>query len=40
LAADQNNAALVDVLQMQIGLYQAGTPFRDASQTNAPAHPK
>jgi tetratricopeptide (TPR) repeat protein len=40
LAAAQNNAALVDVLQMQIGLYQAGSPFRDASQTNAPAHPK
>jgi tetratricopeptide (TPR) repeat protein len=40
LAADQNNAALVDVLQMQIGLYQAGTPFRDASQTNVPVHPK
>jgi tetratricopeptide (TPR) repeat protein len=40
LAADQNNAALVDVLQMQIGLYQAGSPFRDASQANAPAHPK
>ena len=40
LAAAQNNAALVDVLQMQIGLYQAGSPFRDASQTNAPAHLK
>ena len=40
LAAAQNNAALVDVLQMQIGLYQAGFPFRDASQTNAPARPK
>jgi len=40
LAADQNNAALVDLLQMQIGLYQAGSPFRDASQTNAPARPK
>ena len=39
LAAAQNNAALVDVLQMQIGLYQAGSPFRDASQTNTPAHP-
>ena len=40
LAAAQNNAALVDVLQMQIGLYQAGSPFRDASQTNAPTHPQ
>jgi len=40
LAATQNNTALVNVLQMQIGLYQAGSPFRDASQTNAPAHPK
>jgi Flp pilus assembly protein TadD len=40
LATAQNNAALVNVLQIQIGLYQAGSPFRDASQTDAPAHPK
>jgi len=40
LAAAQNNAALVNVLQMQIELYQAGSPFRDASQTNAPVHPE
>jgi Tfp pilus assembly protein PilF len=38
LAAAQNNAALVNVLQMQIGLYQAGSPFRDASQTVAGHH--
>jgi tetratricopeptide (TPR) repeat protein len=39
LAAAQNYTALVDALQTQIGLYQAGSPFRDDSQTNAPAHP-
>jgi tetratricopeptide (TPR) repeat protein len=38
LAAAQNNAALVDVLQMQMGLYQAGSPFRDVSQTVAGHH--
>jgi len=37
LAADQNNTALADLLQRQIGLYRAGSPFRDASQTPPPA---
>ena len=39
LAATQKNTALADVLQMQIGLYQSGSPFRDASQTG-PGQPK
>jgi protein O-mannosyl-transferase len=33
LATDQNHTALADLLQRQIGLYRAGSPFRDASQT-------
>jgi Flp pilus assembly protein TadD len=33
LAAGQNNAALANTLQAQLGFYQAGTPFRD------PGHP-
>ena len=37
LAATQSNSELVDALQLQIGLYQAGAPFRDTSQTNPPA---
>jgi Flp pilus assembly protein TadD len=37
LAATQDNPALVEVLQGQIKLYQAGSPFREAGQTNAPA---
>jgi tetratricopeptide (TPR) repeat protein len=39
LAVDQNNPDLVNALQVQIGLYSAGTPFREAGQTNAPPHP-
>jgi Flp pilus assembly protein TadD len=39
LAAAQNNTALVNALQVQIGCYQAGAPFRDVSQTNVPTHP-
>jgi hypothetical protein len=38
LAAAQNNTALVDALQVQIGRYQAGSPFRDNSQTNTPIY--
>jgi tetratricopeptide (TPR) repeat protein len=34
LAAAQNNTTLVDALQVQIGRYQAGSPFRDNSLTN------
>ena len=33
LAAAQNKTRLVDALQAQIGLYQAGAPFREAGQT-------
>ena len=40
LAAAQNNTALVNTLRGQIERYLAGAPFRDASQTNAPARPK
>jgi tetratricopeptide (TPR) repeat protein len=40
LAAAQKNTTLVNTLRGQMGLYQAGAPFRDASPTNAPAHPK
>jgi tetratricopeptide (TPR) repeat protein len=36
LALDQSNPDLVNALQGQIGLYQAGSPFRDTSQTNTP----
>jgi Flp pilus assembly protein TadD len=39
LAAARNNISLADALQVQIGLYQAGMPFRETSQTNAPARP-
>jgi tetratricopeptide (TPR) repeat protein len=39
LAAALNNTALVNELQVQIQLYQAGSPFRDASLTNIPAKP-
>jgi tetratricopeptide (TPR) repeat protein len=34
LATAQTNSADVEALRAQIGLYQAGSPFRDASQTN------
>jgi Flp pilus assembly protein TadD len=37
LASGQRKPDLVKALQVQIGLYQAGAPFRDASQTNPPA---
>ena len=36
LALDRNDSELVKALPDQIGLYLAGTPFRDMSQTNAP----
>jgi tetratricopeptide (TPR) repeat protein len=39
LAVAQNKPALVGAIKMQMGRYLAGAPFRDASQTNAPAHP-
>jgi Flp pilus assembly protein TadD len=39
LATAQNDAALVNTLQAQLGCYQTGSPFRDAGQTDAPAHP-
>jgi protein O-mannosyl-transferase len=35
LATVQSNLTLVDSLRTQIGLYQAGSPFRDTSPTNA-----
>jgi hypothetical protein len=35
LATTQNNTALANALRMQIGFYQAGSPFRDISLTNA-----
>jgi Flp pilus assembly protein TadD len=35
LAAAQNNTPLGDALQAQIGLYQAGTPFREAGRNEA-----
>jgi len=35
LVVTQNNNAAVNALQTQIGLYQAGLPFRDLSLTNA-----
>jgi tetratricopeptide (TPR) repeat protein len=34
LASDQHDSDLVNALQVQMGLYQAGAPFRDDSQTN------
>ncbi len=40
LAAAQNNTGLANTLQLQIGLYQTGSPFRTPAQTNAPALPK
>jgi tetratricopeptide (TPR) repeat protein len=36
LAVQQGNAAMADVLDRQIKLYQAGTPFRDTSMHVAP----
>jgi tetratricopeptide (TPR) repeat protein len=38
LAAAQKNLLLVEAAKMQIRCYQAGIPFRDASQTNTPIH--
>jgi len=35
LASVQNDFPLADALHTQIGLYQAGSPFRDPGQTNA-----
>jgi len=40
LAGSQSNTDLVDALQIQIGLYQAGVPYHDASSTSAPVRPK
>jgi tetratricopeptide (TPR) repeat protein len=37
LATAANNAALADDLRAQIGLYQAGSPFRDTGLTNTSA---
>ncbi|HEY5505154.1 MAG TPA: tetratricopeptide repeat protein [Sedimentisphaerales bacterium] len=34
LATAQSNTALIKILQIQIGLYQANLPFRDPSLTN------
>jgi tetratricopeptide (TPR) repeat protein len=34
LAGDQHDSDLVNALQVQMGLYQGGAPFRDDSQTN------
>jgi hypothetical protein len=34
LATAQTNAAVPNTLQLQIQLYQAGSPFRDSSLTN------
>ena len=39
LAAAQNNTALANALQVQIGFYQADSPFRDTSQTVTPGSP-
>jgi hypothetical protein len=36
VATAQSNVALVNALLGQIGLYQAGRPLRDTSQTAAP----
>ena len=36
LAIHQNNTAIVNALQAQIGCYEAGVPFRDLSLTNTP----
>lgn len=36
LAGAQNNNSLINAIQAQIKLYQAGSPFRDSSLTNAP----
>jgi capsule polysaccharide export protein KpsE/RkpR len=35
LATTQNNTAVADALRAQIGFYEADTPFRDISLTNA-----
>ena len=40
LATAQTNAAQVGPLRAQLGLYQAGSPFRDASQTNTVSESK
>jgi Flp pilus assembly protein TadD len=37
LAVQQGNNSLADVLDAQIKLYQAGTPFRDTGMPAAPA---
>jgi Flp pilus assembly protein TadD len=36
LASGLSNPGLVSALQVQIGFYQSGSPFRDTSQTNTP----
>jgi protein O-mannosyl-transferase len=37
LATAQKNTALADSIPEEIGFYQAGKPYRDTDQTNAPA---
>ncbi|MGA2180386.1 MAG: tetratricopeptide repeat protein [Verrucomicrobiota bacterium] len=39
LSAAQNNKPLAKVIQNQLKLYEAGSPFRDTSQTSSPTHP-
>jgi hypothetical protein len=39
LAFAQSKSDLVDEIQIQIGLYQMGSPIRDTSQTNTPTQP-
>jgi tetratricopeptide (TPR) repeat protein len=40
LALAQNDAVLADAIRTQIKFYQAGSPFRDTSQTHTPVRPK
>jgi tetratricopeptide (TPR) repeat protein len=39
LSVAQNNKPLAEVIQNQLKLYEAGSPFRDTSQTSSPTHP-
>jgi tetratricopeptide (TPR) repeat protein len=39
LSAVQNNKPLAEVIQTRLKLYEAGSPFRDTSQTSSPTHP-
>jgi hypothetical protein len=38
LATSQTNLTRADTLRAQLGLYQAGSPFRDVVSTNAAPH--